>query len=316
MSAAAHDHSTHHAHAHGSETRLLIAAALTVATLIAEAVGGWISGSLALLSDAAHMLVDAFALLLAWAGAHFARRPADALRSFGYARLEVLAGYSNALLQFALVAWIAVEAVLRLMRPEPILSGVMLVVALIGLGVNVIVLAALGGHQHDDLNLAGARLHVIGDLLGSIGAVAAALIVRYFGWLQADPLVSLLVSALIVASAWRLLRRSAHILLEGVPDGIETALVTETVRRESGVDDVHHVHVWQLAGGRRMATLHARLAPGMQAEPALASMNRVLREHFHIFHATIQIEDGACAEGDCDGDSRASQAGHHAGHHH
>jgi len=298
MSATAHDHSATHAHAHGSETRLLIAAALTVATLVAEAIGGWMSGSLALLSDAAHMLVDAFALLLAWAGAHFSRRPADDLRSFGYARLEVLAGYSNALLQFVLVAWIGVEAVLRLMTPEPILSGIMLVVALVGLAVNMTVLAALGGHRHDDLNLAGARLHVIGDLLGSVGAVAAALIVRYLGWLQADSLVSLFVSALILLSAWRLLRLSAHILLEGVPDGIETALVSDTVRRESGVDDVHHVHVWQLAGGRRMATLHARLAPGMEAEPALASMKRALREHFHIFHATIQIEDGACAEGD------------------
>jgi cobalt-zinc-cadmium efflux system protein len=316
MSATAHDHSAHHAHAHGSETRLLIAAALTTTTLIAEAIGGWMSGSLALLSDAAHMLIDAFALLLAWAGAHFARRPADDLRSFGYARLEVLAGYSNALLQFVLVVWIAVEAILRLMQPEPILSGIMLVVALIGLSVNVIVLAALGGHQHDDLNLAGARLHVIGDLLGSIGAVAAALIVRYLGWLQADPLVSLFVSALILVSAWRLLRLSAHILLEGVPDGIETALVTDTVRRESGVDDVHHVHVWQLAGGRRMATLHARLAPGMETEPALAAMKRVLRENFHIFHATIQIDDGDCAEGDCHDDVRESRAGHHAGHQH
>lgn len=314
MSATAHDHSAHHSHAHGSESRLLIAAALTVATLIAEAIGGWMSGSLALLSDAAHMLIDAFALLLAWAGAHFARRPADDLRSFGYARLEVLAGYSNALLQFVLVAWIAVEAVLRLMQPEPILSGIMLVVALIGLAVNVIVLAALGGHQHDDLNLAGARLHVIGDLLGSIGAVAAALIVRYLGWLQADPLVSLFVSALILVSAWRLLRLSAHILLEGVPDGVETALVTETVRRESGVEDVHHVHVWQLAGGRRMATLHARLAPGMETEPALAAMKRVLREHFHIFHATIQIDDGACVEGECHGN--AHDEGAHAGHRH
>jgi cobalt-zinc-cadmium efflux system protein len=311
MSATAHDHSSHHAHARGSETRLLIAAALTVATLIAEAVGGWVSGSLALLSDAAHMLVDAFALLLAWAGAHFARRPADDLRSFGYARLEVLAGYSNALLQFVLVVWIAVEAVLRLMQPEPILSGIMLVVALIGLSVNVIVLAALGGHRHDDLNLAGARLHVIGDLLGSLGAVGAALIVRYLGWLQADPLVSLFVSALILVSAWRLLRLSAHILLEGVPDGIETALVTETVRRESGVHDVHHVHVWQLAGGRRMATLHARLPPGMETEPALAAMKRVLREHFHISHATIQIDDGACAEGDCHDATSAAHAAHH-----
>ena len=316
MSATAHGHSAHHDHVHGSENRLLIAAALTLATLVAEAIGGWMSGSLALLSDAAHMLIDAFALLLAWAGAHFARRPADDLRSFGYARLEVLAGYSNALLQFVLVVWIAVEAVLRLMQPEPILSGIMLVVALIGLAVNLVVLLALGGHQHDDLNMAGARLHVIGDLLGSIGAVAAALIVRYLGWLQADPLVSLFVSALILVSAWRLLRLSAHILLEGVPDGIDSALVTDTVRRESGVQDVHHVHVWQLAGGRRMATLHARLAPGADTEPALAAMKRVLREHFHIFHATIQIDGSDCAEGDCHGDARDLPAGHHAGHHH
>ena len=310
----AHDHSAHHhVAADKGERRLLLAAALTVATLLAEGVGGWISGSLALLSDAAHMLIDAFALLLAWGGAHFARRPADGLRSFGYARLEVLAGYSNALLQFVLVVWIAVEAVSRLMQPEPILSGVMLVVALLGLGVNAIVLGVLGHHHHDDLNLAGARLHVIGDLLGSFGAVIAALVVRYLGWLPADPLVSLLVSALILASAWSLLRRSAHILLEGTPEGIEPLLVAETVQRESGVLNVHHVHVWQLAGGRRMATLHARLDPQAEAAGALAAMQRVLREHFHIAHATIQIEDGDdCPEGDCHGHAHR----HHAGEEH
>jgi cobalt-zinc-cadmium efflux system protein len=309
MSVAAHDHSAHLSHA--PESRLLLAAALTVATLLAEAIGGWVSGSLALLSDAAHMLIDAFALLLAWGGAHFARRPADDRRSFGYARLEVLAGYSNSVLQFVLVVWIAIEAVLRLMQPEPILSGIMLAVALIGLAVNLIVLSVLGGHHHDDLNVAGARLHVLGDLLGSIGAVGAALLVRYLGWLQADPLVSLLVSALILGSAWALLLRSAHILLEGVPDGVETAIVAETVRRESGVHDVHHVHIWQLAGGRRMATLHARLHNEMESGAALAAMQRVLREHFHIFHATIQIEDGDCATGDCQDQAHSAHGVHH-----
>jgi cobalt-zinc-cadmium efflux system protein len=311
MNAAAHDHSAHQSNA--GENRLLIAAALTIATLLAEAIGGWVSGSLALLSDAAHMLIDALALLLAWGGAHFARRPADGRRSFGYARLEVLAGYSNALMQFVLVAWIALEAVGRLMNPAPILSGVMLVVSLLGLGVNVIVLGVLGNHHHDDVNLAGARLHVIGDLLGSLGAVAAALIVRYLGWLPADPLVSLLVSALILFSAWSLLRRSAHILLEGTPEGIETELVAETVQREPGVRNVHHVHVWQLAGGRRMATLHARLHADAVTADALVSMQRVLRERFHIVHATIQIEDDdACPQGDCNGPADA----HHAGHGH
>jgi cobalt-zinc-cadmium efflux system protein len=310
MAITAHDHSSHHAHA--GEGRLLLAAALTVATLVAEGVGGWISGSLALLSDAAHMLIDAFALLLAWGGAHFARRPADGLRSFGYARLEVLAGYSNALLQFVLVVWIAVEAFSRLMQPEPILTGIMFVVAVIGLAVNAIVLGVLGHHHHDDLNLAGARLHVIGDLLGSLGAVIAALVVRYLGWLPADPLVSLFVSALILVSAWSLLRRSAHILLEGTPEGIEPLLVAETVQRESGVRNVHHVHVWQLAGGRRMATLHARLDPQMEPAGALAAMQRVLREHFHIAHATIQIEDdGACSEDDCRGHAHQAHAEKH-----
>ena len=309
MSAAAHDHSAHHAHA--GENRLLLAAALTVATMLAEAIGGWLSGSLALLSDAAHMLVDAFALLLAWGGAHFARRPADGRRSFGYARLEVLAGYSNALLQFVLVAWIAIEAVTRLMQPEPIRSGIMLVVSLIGLAVNAIVLGVLGHQHHDDVNLAGARLHVIGDLLGSIGAVAAALLVRYLGWLPADPLVSLLVSALILGSAWMLLRRSAHILLEGTPDDIEPGLVAETVQREAGVRDVHHVHVWQLAGGRRIATLHARLDAQSESTQVLAAMQRVLREQFRIVHATIQIEDDdSCPQDDCHGNARAHPLAH------
>jgi cobalt-zinc-cadmium efflux system protein len=139
--------------------------------------------------------------------------------------------------------------------------------------------------------------------------------VRYFGWLQADPLVSLLVSALILGSAFRLLRRSAHILLEGVPDGLETAIVAETVRRESGVEDVHHVHVWQLAGGRRMATLHARIGASMPTEAALAGMQRVLRDHFHIFHATIQIEDRACDDDDCH-DARHGPQPAHAHHQH
>jgi cobalt-zinc-cadmium efflux system protein len=312
MSAAAHDHSLHADDLGAS--RLLLAAALTVGTMLVEAVGGWLSGSLALLSDAAHMLIDAFALLLAWGGAHFARRPADARRSFGYARLEVLAGYSNALLQFVLVAWIAVEAIGRLLQPEPIASGIMLVIALLGFAINLVVLGVLGHHHHDDLNIAGARLHVIGDLLGSAGAVAAALLVRYLAWQPSDPLVSLLVSALILGSAWRLLRRSAHILLEGVPDGVETALVAETLRRESGVADVHHVHVWQLAGGRRMATLHARIGE-LEARIALDGMQRVLREHFGISHATIQIEDRDCDDGDCRGGGHAH--GHdHAGHAH
>ena len=298
----AHDHAHHHPHATPAarrESRLLIAFALTAAMLVAEAVGGLISGSLALLADAGHMLVDAGALMFAWLGAYYAQRPADALRSFGYARLEVLVGYSNALMQFALVVWIASEAIMRFAHPEPILSGAMLAVALAGLAVNGIVLRALS-HEHSDINVAGARLHVLGDLLGSLGAVGAALVVRYLGWLWADPAVSILVSLLILGGAWRLLRRSAHILLEGTPEGMDADIIGDTIEREAaGVQDVHHVHVWQLAGGRHVATLHARARDGYAADQVILSIQSVLRERFSVEHATVQLDTVICDETGC-----------------
>ncbi len=276
--------------------------ALTTITLVVEAVGGWISGSLALLADAAHMLVDASALLFAWLGALFARRPADARRSFGYARLEVLVGYTNALTQVFLVAWIVYEAATRFLAPEPILSGTMLAVAIAGLVVNLLVLRVLGGHDHDDVNTAGARLHVLGDLLGSVGAVGAALLVRFFDWLWADPLISVIVALLILNSAIRLLRRCAHILLEGVPEGAEVERVAATVAAEAdGVRDVHHVHVWQLSGGQRIATLHARLRDEAAPDHAIAAIQRVLRARFGIAHATVQLEGPVCPQSECAG---------------
>ncbi|HEY0179135.1 MAG TPA: cation diffusion facilitator family transporter [Dokdonella sp.] len=300
-----HDHSHAHTHAdaaHG-ERRLLVAFALTALTLVAEAVGGWISGSLALLADAGHMLVDAAALLFAWLGVHSARRPADARRSFGYARLEILVGYSNALLQFVLVAWIAAEALMRLAAPPPVRSGTMLAVATVGLLVNAFVLRSLGRHDHDDLNAAGAYLHVLGDLLGSLGAMLAALLIGAFGWRWADPVVSMLVSLLIVGGAWRLLRRSAHVLLEGTPDGIEGGAIAAALERATEVTDVHHVHVWQLAGRRSVATLHARVARDADPNAAIASVQRFLHDRFGIAHATVQIESVGCADERCDGDA-------------
>jgi cobalt-zinc-cadmium efflux system protein len=309
-----HDHAPHaHDHDHAtpevrSESRLLFAFALTVLMLVAEAIGGFVSHSLALLADAGHMLVDAGALLFAWLGAHYARRPADARRSFGYARLEVLVGYSNALLQFLLVIWIASEALFRFANPAPILSGTMLVVALAGLVVNSIVLRALS-HSHGDLNTAGARLHVLGDLLGSAGAVIAALVIRYFDWLWADSAVSVLVSLLILGSAWRLLRRSAHILLEGTPEGMDADIVGEAISREAaGVRDVHHVHIWQLAGGSHVATLHARALEGHAPDAVILAIRTVLRERFSVDHATVQLETFHCDETGCRGHTESKLA--------
>lgn len=275
--------------------KLLIAFLLTTVTMVAEIVGGLWSGSLALLTDGGHMMVDALALLMAFAGARLALRPADARRSYGYGRMEVLVGFVNALSQFVLVAWVVYEAIDRLLNPGHIMSGLMLVIAIVGLLVNVLVLRNLHGHAHDDMNMAGATLHVLGDLLGSVAAVLAALAIRAFGWLWADPLLSILVAGLIFFSALRLLRRSAHILLEGVPEGLDTAAVEAALRRaDPTIRDIHHLHVWQLASGSRMATLHATLDDAGAAQRVLDAINVVLHDEFEIHHATVQIEPGPC----------------------
>ncbi|MET0331353.1 MAG: cation diffusion facilitator family transporter [Dyella sp.] len=303
----AHDHHDHDHH-HGPqvalegglgtrERKLLFALVLTLVTLVIEAVGGWWSGSLALLADAGHMLVDALALMLAFFGAWMATRPADSRRTYGYGRLEVLAGFVNALTQLLLVGFIAYEAVLRLMHPSPILSGVMFWVALLGLVVNLLVLRSLHDHAHDDLNMASASLHVLGDLAGSVAAVLAALAVRWLGWNWADPALSLLVSLLILTSAWRLLRRSTHILLEGVPEGLDTVEMEHALHgAHAAIRNVHHLHVWQLASGSRMATLHVDIQQLADSAAVLDAVKRLLRERFKINHATVQIDPGHCPD--------------------
>jgi cobalt-zinc-cadmium efflux system protein len=289
-----HDRTDEDGHLRGR--KLLLAFLLTLLMLLAEAIGGFWSGSLALLADAGHMMVDALALALAFAGARLALRPADARRSYGYGRLEVLAGFVNALTQFVLVGFIAYEAVTRLMHPGEILSGVMLAVAVVGLLVNLLVLRILHGHAHDDVNMASASLHVLGDLLGSIGAVLAALAVRWLQWNWADPVLSLLVSLLILGNAWRLLRKSAHILLEGVPEDLDVGEVEQALRQADGsIRDIHHLHVWQLASGSRMATLHAQVGEGDGAS-AVAAIHTLLRQRFGILHVTVQVDAGPCTD--------------------
>lgn len=300
-----HDHA--HAdsrtlHAGGAKNRkLLIAFVLTTVMLVIEAFGGIWSGSLALLADAGHMLVDSIALLLAFVGAWVATRPADTRRSYGYGRMEVLAGFVNALVQMVLVVWIIYEAVTRLLHPHAILAGIMLVVALAGLMVNAFVLWMLHGHAEDDLNMAGAALHVLGDLLGSSAAVVAALAISAFGWLWADPALSILVALLILNSAWRLLRRSAHILLEGVPEGTDSTEVEQTLRGiDASICGVHHLHVWQLASGLRMATLHVELRPSADPKRAMQLVRQVLKERFDIQHVTVQVDPAGCPDEDQD----------------
>ncbi len=279
--------------------RLGIALALTLLMLAVEAAGGLFSGSLALLADAGHMLIDSLALGLAWASAGMALRQADTRRSFGYARFEVLAGFVNALTQFLLVGWIAWEAVQRLLTPHAILSGVMLAVAAIGLVVNTLVLRLLHQHDHDDVNMAAANLHVLGDLLGSVATVVAALLVRWEHWLWADPALSLLVCALLLRSAFVLLRRSTHILLEGTPEGLDPETLALALRdADAAIRDVHHLHLWQIASGQRMATLHVRVEVAADAERARRAVKTMLHDRYAIGHATVEIERDACSDPD------------------
>jgi cobalt-zinc-cadmium efflux system protein len=292
-----HAHTGHGHVGDGRKGRLLLAFVLTAGMMVVEAFGGVWSGSLALLADAGHMLVDAMALLLAFMGAWLATRPADARRSYGYGRMEVLAGFVNAMTQLLLVVWIIYEALTRLLHPHAILSGTMLVIATIGLLVNMLVLRLLRGHAHDDVNMAGAALHVLGDLLGSVAAIAAALAIRGFGWLWADPVLSMLVALLILNSAWRLLRRSTHILLEGVPDGMDSGEVEQVLRgADPCILGIHHLHVWQLASGSRMATLHVELHEDADAGRAMQLVHQILRERFAIQHVTVQVDPADCPD--------------------
>jgi cobalt-zinc-cadmium efflux system protein len=304
----AHHGHAHRDHAHGrgghvhrpagadAERRVLWAMVLTGGFMVAEVVGGILSGSLALLADAGHMLTDVAALALAHAGMRFGRRPADPLRSYGYRRLEVLAAFVNGIVLLALTAWIVVEALQRFMTPVPILSGTMLVIAVLGLLVNLASFAILRGGEAS-VNVAGALAHVIGDLLGSLAAIAAALIILWTGWTPIDPLLSLFVAGLIVRSGWQIVRRAGHILLEGTPEGIDPAAIRASLSGVSGVVDAHHVHVWSLTSGNPVATLHLRLAAGAQPSTVLLAVKQHLAESFGITHSTVEIDPEAhCAD--------------------
>lgn len=288
------DHAHHHEEA--AERPLLLALLLTGGFMIVEFIGGLWSGSLALIADAGHMLTDTAALALAWVGARLAHRPADHLRSYGYHRMQVLAALVNGLGFLVLVGWIGVEAWQRLQQPVEILGGPMLAVAVAGLLVNLLAFRLLhGGHEHD-LNRRAAALHVLGDLLGSVAAIAAAGVILLTGWTPIDPLLSVFVALLIAVNAVRIVRQSAHILLEGTPTDIDIDLIRDTlVEALPSVTGIHHVHVWSLSPARQIMTLHVTVSDLGDYEQTLTGIHRTLAEHFGIEHATVQIEPGKCA---------------------
>jgi cobalt-zinc-cadmium efflux system protein len=294
--AHAHAHSRgpgeahHHHHDHAHSTRALRwALVLTAILLVAEVVGGIASNSLALLADAGHMLTDVGALALSLFVAWFSRQPASPRKTYGYLRWEILAAFLNGatlLLISALIVW---EAIGRFRAPEPLAAGTMLVVAIAGLLVNVASAWMLHGSAHASLNVRGAYLHVLGDLLGSVGTVAAALIVRATGWLPADPLVSVLTTVLIVRGAWRLVRDSVDVLLEGVPDHISLAAVRARLEAVGGVESVHDLHVWSVTSGLVAMSAHAVVPDLARQQPALEAMHAAMQE-LGIRHVTVQLE--------------------------
>jgi len=270
---------------------------LTAAFMVAEAIGGWLAGSLALIADAGHMLSDTAALGLAWAGFRMARRPSDAKRSYGYHRFQILVAFANGLALFAIAAWIVFEAIGRLRAPLPVLGVPMLAVAAAGLAVNLVAFFVLRAGDRDNLNVRAALLHVIGDLLGSVGAIAAAIVILATGWTPIDPILSILMTVLILRGAWDVTGRAAHVLMEGAPDGFDVAaLRADLIAAVPGVTDVHHVHAWMLTAERPLVTLHVCLASSVEPNAALAAIKTRLKDEFGIAHSTVQIDPADCPD--------------------
>ena len=302
---AGHDHAAHghdgpgHDHTHGTtdKTRVLIAAALTGGFMVAEALGGFLTGSLALVADAGHMLTDSVSLALAWYAFHLAGRAATARLTYGFDRVKTLVAYTNGLAIFAIALWIVYEALQRFLEPTPVLGGPMLVVAVVGLLVNIAGFYVLHGGDRSSLNMRGAILHVLGDMLGSAGAIVAALVILATGWTPIDPILSVLVSLLILSTAWSLMRDAAHVLLEGAPPELDReGIASDIVANVRNVREIHHVHVWSLDGSKTMATLHACLTDGADANLAVRDVKARLATKFRITHATVEPEFGRCAD--------------------
>jgi len=300
---ARHEHHGHsHRHEHGRERggqRLVVALFILAGFTLVEAVGGYLANSIALLAEAAHMLADSASLLLAVIAVRAARRPADARRTYGHRRYQPLAAFVNGQLLLLLTAGVVYEAVRRLLHP-PVVNGQLMVgIAVLGGVANLVALLALtGGHS---LNERSARAHVMSDLLGSVAASAAAIIILLTGWTLADPLLSLVISALILRSAWAITRESADVLLEGVPAGFDVADIEAALRGYvPGLIGVHHVHVWTMTGEHPTVTLHANLAPGTVHGDALSAIHARLRERLNVEHTTVQIEEeGPCQTPEC-----------------
>ncbi len=287
-----------HSHSDGNMRRVVLALILTGSFMVVEVIGGILSGSLALLADAGHMLTDTMALALAAVAFHVSKRPADRRLTYGYHRFQILAAFVNGLSLLLIVGWILFEAVQRFLSPTEVLGQTMLVVAGAGLVVNIVAFVILHGGDRDNLNISGAAIHVAGDLLGSIAAIVAALVIIKTSWMLIDPILSVAVAMLILKSAWALVKRSAHVLLEGAPEWLDVEEMQRKIIAEMpGVSGIHHVHVWGLTPQDLMLTMHVCMeAEAANPTDTIRRVKDFLRRDYGIGHCTIELEVDECSD--------------------
>ena len=293
----AHDYSHAHDHTAGASSRMLsIALALTTTFLIAELIGAFVFNSLALLSDAAHMFTDAAALAIALAAIRIGQRAADDERTFGYRRFEILAAAFNALLLFAVAAYVLWEGISRFLQPTEVHSTGMLVIASIGLVVNFISMRLLSSGKEKSLNVKGAYLEVWADMLGSLGVIVGAGLIMLTGWQWIDPMVAIGIGFWVLPRTWTLLKDTTQILLEGVPRGLDLAELRSEIGSVPGVCSVHDLHAWSMATDDPSLSVHVELVEGHDFEEVRRAVSKVLVDRFHIHHATIQVEREPCED--------------------
>lgn len=291
-----HDHGHHHPDADGSNTRRLsVVLALTALYMVAEAVGGWLSHSLALIADAGHMLSDVAALGLSLFALWISRRPPTPARSYGYHRTEILAALANAATLIAISVWVCVEAYRRIHAPHEVAGRLVMLIAAGGFIINVAGMFVLNGGRQSNLNIRGAWLHVATDALGNIGTVVAGAAVAYLGWLWADPVASVVIALLVCWSAWSLLTESLDVLMEGTPSGIDPEKVRTALANVEGVAAVHDLHIWSITSGRIAMSAHVAVDGTRPDRDVLPDLCTVLREEFHITHVTLQLESECAA---------------------
>lgn len=292
-------HNQYHIRQRGKEEKaMLIAIFILLTFVLVEGVGAYISNSLALLSDAMHLLTDAFAMIIAVFGFWVGRKQPTDTYSYGYMRAEVIAAFLNALMWFFLFAYIIYEAIHRLLNPETVDIYTMIPIAILGLLVNLVLFKVIHNH-HDgnNINMRGVILHILLDILGSLGAIIGGIVIYFTSWYEVDAIISVLLAALILKSGWELLKDCIRILMTGKPDHIDTQEITnDIIKYIDDVNNVHHIHIWELASGQIAATMHIQILEDGNCDITIYNTKKLLIEKFNIIHTTIQVEHGTCPD--------------------